>query len=250
MVTGEPVRLVLVHHAGGSRLLYHGWARHLPASWQITAADAPGRGLAHHLPLPHDLDDVAEPLAARIAAAPPMPLALFGHSMGAAVAARVVALIARRGGPAPLWLGLSGWAARRTADRASVAAMSDDELADLLTSMGGTPRQLLADTGLWRYLMPSLRADLCALAGFDPFADRAWLDVPLSLFTGRDDPSVGEAHLAALGAAARRLAQVHVHPGGHFYLTERAAQVTAQIVHDVRTALAAAPDPRLTTREV
>lgn len=251
MVTRDrPVRLVLAHHAGGSRLAYRGWDKHLPADWEVLALDAPGRGLAHDRPLTHDLDQVAATLLDRALDGLDRPLAFFGHSMGAAVVSRMAALLLARGGPAPVWLGLSGWTARPGRGSSEVERMTDEQLLGVLRGIGGTPQGLLADPELRQLVLPALRADLAALAGFDPLADPAWLGVPLSVFGGRDDPGVAEARLAALGAAAPRLVGVHVHPGGHFYLAERREEVARQIVHDVRAASpAAAPhDPQLTTR--
>ncbi|GAA3029395.1 thioesterase [Actinokineospora globicatena] len=249
MVTHPPVRLVLLHHAGGSRLAYRGWERHLPVEWEVRALDAPGRGLAHGLPLAPRVDDMALSLLDRALDGLDRPLALFGHSMGAAVAARMAGLLRAGAGPAPVWLGLSGWTARPGRGRAVAEAMTDDEVVDLVAGLGGTPSEGLGDP-LWRRMvLPALRADLAAMAGFDPLVDTDWLHVPVSVFGGRDDPAVSQARLAALGAAAHRLVGVHVHPGGHFYLTERAGVLAGQITDDIREALRATTrDPRLTTR--
>ncbi|MBM7774864.1 surfactin synthase thioesterase subunit [Actinokineospora baliensis] len=236
-MTGTPVRLVLTHHAGGSRLAYRGWDRHLPADWEVLALDAPGRGLAHRQPLLDRVEDIADALLDRAVDGLDRPLALFGHSMGAAVAARMAGRLRAGAGPAPVWLGLSGWTARPGRGRAAADAMTDDEVLDLVDSLGGTSRDLLRDPLSRRMLLPALRADLTATARFDPMADPGWLDVPLSVFGGRDDPAVSQARLAALGAAAKRLVGVHVHPGGHFYLAERPAELAGQITDDIGRAL-------------
>jgi surfactin synthase thioesterase subunit len=232
----RPVRLVLTHHAGGSRLAYRGWEKYLPADWEVLALDAPGRGLAHEQPPAANLDEVAAALLDRALGGLDRPLALFGHSMGAAVASRMAGLLLAKGGPEPVWLGLSGWTARRGRGQA-VDVMTDEQFLDLLHGMGGTPPGLLIDPALRQLVLPALRADLAALEGFDPLGDTAWLGVPISVFGGRDDPWVTEARLAALGAAARRLVGVHVHPGGHFYLADRPSEVARQIAHDVLSAM-------------
>ncbi|WNV87751.1 alpha/beta fold hydrolase [Umezawaea sp. Da 62-37] len=252
MVIGDQgVRLVLAHHAGGSRLAYRGWEEHLPDDWEVLALDVPGRGLAHDRPPARDLDEVAAALLDRALDGLDRPLALFGHSMGAAVVSRMAGLLLAGCGPAPVWLGLSGWTARPGRGRAGVEAMTDGQFLDLLADMGGTPPGLLADPALRRFVLPALRADLAVLEEFDPVGDTTWLETPISVFGGRDDPGATEARLAGLAAAARRLIGVHVHPGGHFYLAERPGEIARQIVHDVRSAQRATAtpnDPQLITR--
>ena len=250
MVTCEPVRLVLLHHAGGSRLLYRGWASHLPKAWDIIVPDAPGRGFAHNSPLPDSIDDIAAPIAEQIAVAEPMPLGIFGHSMGAAVAVRVTTLLAEQGAPAPFWLGLSAWSGEPRHSTNTMVGTSEDQLTDLLLQIGGTPTRMLTEPTLRRLILPILRADLTALSKFDPRSDLDWLEVPISLFAGRDDAANDLDWQVQMKTAARMLIGTHVHPGDHFYLTDRAAKVAAQIVDDMRIALGLTPAPHLTTRRV
>lgn len=238
MTVSDPgVRLVLAHHAGGSRLLYRGWERRLPAGWEVVALDAPGRGFEHDVPASRDIDGIVDSALDRVLDGLDRPLALFGHSMGAAVVSRMANRLHGAGAAEPVWLGLSGWAAQPGVGAAAVRAMSDDDVRRFLSVRDGTPAPLLHDPDFWPLICPLLRANLEALARFDPMAGRAWLELPLSLFGGRDDPQPTGAQLAVLGSRAQRLVATHVHPGGHFYLTDAAGDVTQQIASDIDTAL-------------
>lgn len=235
------MRLVLLHHAGGSRLLYRGWERWLPASWQVVALDFPGRGRRSDRAPVRDIDAIAEHVLDEALTGLDGPLALFGHSMGAAVAAHVTNRLVHGAGQMPAWLGVSGWDARRPD---SFDGMSDAELHERLIALGGTPPALLTDPDHWRLLAPVLSADLAVVASGDPGAGGGWLQVPLSLFGGRGDVVAGPQRMAELAARARRLVGLHLHDGGHFYLTERPGAVARQIAADV--AAAATPPHRRT----
>jgi surfactin synthase thioesterase subunit len=236
------VRLVLLHHAGGSRLIFQGWQRWLPGHWEVIAPDAPGRGQRHDVPLVRDIDALVDHVLGEALAGLDGPLALFGHSMGAAVAAALTNRLLAGAGPAPAWLGLSGWGAQRSDD---ADELTDDELRARLLALGGTQAEFLADPGYWRLLRPLLRADLAVLAGHELDASRDWLDVPLSVFGGRSDTVARPDRLTALAGAARRLVGLHLYPGGHFYLNDHASDVARQVAADVL----AATDAMTSTKE-
>jgi surfactin synthase thioesterase subunit len=231
------VRLILLHHAGGSRLNFRGWRRWLPGHWEILAPDAPGRGLRYDVPPVRDIDALVDYVLGETLAGLDGPLAIFGHSMGAAVAAALTNRLLAGAGPAPAWLGVSGWDAQRSDDVDELTdELTDDELRARLLALGGTQTELLTDPGYWRLLAPLLRADLAVMAGHEPDANRDWLDVPLSVFGGRSDAIADPDRLTALAGAARRLVGLHLYPGGHFYLNHRTGDVARQIAADVLAA--------------
>jgi surfactin synthase thioesterase subunit len=246
-MVSPPVRLVLLHHAGGSRLFYRGWERWLPASWEVLALDAPGRGFQHGKPAVTGIGAMVDFVLDQVVDGADRPVALFGHSMGALVAAEVTNRLLDGAGPAPVWLGLSGWDAQRPAEArvpGGIATLSDDDLRAQVLAMGGTPAQLLADPELWRLVGPLLRADLSVVASYDPAVDRSWLNVPLSLFGGRDDRVAPASRLTELAQAADRPTGLHLYQGGHFYLTEHAGDVARRVSGAVRSTLAGAMTSR------
>jgi surfactin synthase thioesterase subunit len=227
------VRLVLLHHAGGSRLNFQGWQRWLPSRWEVITPDAPGRGLRYDVPPVRNIDTLVDYVLGETLVGLDGPLAIFGHSMGAAVAAALTNRLLAGVGPAPVWLGVSGWDAQRADD---VDELTDDELRARLLALGGTQAELLTDPGYWRLLGPLLRADLAVMASHEPDANRGWLNVPLSVFGGRSDAVADPDRLTALAGAAGRLAGLHLYPGGHFYLNHRTGDVARQITADVLAA--------------
>jgi surfactin synthase thioesterase subunit len=79
-------RLFVLHHAGGSHVLYRRWAAGLPDTWDVRLLDAPGHGLLPDLPRIDDAHRLADFLLRGVESELDRPYALFGHVMGALVA--------------------------------------------------------------------------------------------------------------------------------------------------------------------
>ncbi|WP_254716813.1 thioesterase II family protein [Actinomadura sp. WMMB 499] len=115
MVRPRPVRdpelrLVVFHHAGGSSAAYVPLVRALPGDWELLLLDLPGRGRLHRAPPETDMAALVAAATAEVMAWTGPPVALFGHSLGAIVAAETARSL-RACGVRPSWLGVSGRAA-------------------------------------------------------------------------------------------------------------------------------------------
>ncbi|WP_370415607.1 thioesterase II family protein [Streptomyces fradiae] len=237
---GEPFTLLLTHHAGGSAAAFAPLLRHLPAGWRLLAVDLPGRLMALGEGGCRTTAEAVEwlaPLTRRVLDAPRAgSYGVFGHSMGALIAYELARELSRDGDP-PVWVGLSGAPAPgHRPERAQRHLWTRERLTAFLRELGGTPEEVLAVPDLVGPMVEALRGDLSIVDTYEEHPGPP-LGVPLSLFTGADDP-VAHPGLAApwaghtTGPTAR-----HSWPGGHFYLFEHAAEVSARIAHDVADAL-------------
>ncbi|MBY8887075.1 alpha/beta hydrolase [Streptomyces sp. PTM05] len=83
--TGAPT-LVFLHYWGGSAATWDAVVERLPATRRTVRYDQRGWGAARELPGPHDLDALADDLAAVVTALGTRRYVLVGHSMGGKVA--------------------------------------------------------------------------------------------------------------------------------------------------------------------
>ena len=166
-----------------------------------------------------------------------IPFALFGHSMGAPLAAEVAHGLAARGLPQPCRLIVSGRRPPRLPDPLPpLSGLSDpDFVAEIKRRYDGIPHEILANPDLLAMLLPALRADIVALETHRPPA-RPPLNCPISAFGGADDALAPRAHLDAWRDETASTFDVRVFPGGHFYLETERAAVLAQHLRDVRAA--------------
>ncbi|MEV1065352.1 thioesterase domain-containing protein [Streptomyces sp. NPDC050263] len=230
-------RLLCFPHAGGTAHLFHGWPAHLPDDVELLAVRYPGRQdrLAERCieDMTELADAVTDALTDTRAPYTDLPLALFGHSMGSAVAYEVALRLEARG-LRPAQLLVSGRAAPHRALPPGVRDGDDEALLATVRGLGDHQTEVYDIPELRELLLPALRADYRLIETYRP--DRPLpLRTPVTAYTGRDDtscpaPSVGAwAELTEPGRFALRS-----FPGDHFYLVPREAELVADIVTRIR----------------
>jgi surfactin synthase thioesterase subunit/acyl carrier protein len=234
------VRLFMFHHAGGSHLLYRGWAEHFPEDWELCLLEAPGRGQLQALPLIDDCDRLVEYFHTAIAPLLDRPFGFFGHSMGSLIAYQLTRRLLREGDPLPSWLGVSAYGAPLGEAGADGRPhlMPDDELRGWLRNAGGSPPELLDDDDVWCKFSPIFRSDFKVVDTWSPPPIPEPLPVPLSVFGGRRDRVIGEANLLSWRAFTTHFRGLEMYEGDHFYLMNHRRPLALAITAAMRSATA------------
>lgn len=263
---GASWRVVVCPHAGGSASYYRRLVTPpgrgdagVPGSGspfagapfagapEVVAVQYPGRETRFGEPFATTVTDLLGDVAAPVRAllADDVPTVLIGHSLGASVAVRIADGLGA--GTAPDLLVVSGRSAR--ADHPGTAARAgevgcvvgpvlrdDAGLRAWITTLGGTPPELLADDEFFALHARVLRADL---AVHDSLAARTGeardVTTPLLLLAGSDDVASPPESVAPWALRARAGVRRRVLEGGHFFVGERPREV----IEALRVALAA-----------
>ena len=215
-----PVRLLCLPHAGGSASYYLPMARALAPGADVLAVQYPGRHDRHAEPPLGSVRELAELIVSALAEDDDRPLALFGHSMGAVVGYEVALRLEAAGrGPARLFAsGRRAPSAARPGE--DLHKRSDAELLRAVHRLSGTDDRVLEDEDLLRMVLPPLRGDYRAIETYEPrTGDR--LGCPVTVLTGEDDPVTTVAEARAWAGHTTGPFDLHVFPGGHFYLNDR-----------------------------
>ncbi|MFF1493620.1 thioesterase II family protein [Streptomyces sp. NPDC058304] len=240
--TRPDLRLFVLHHAGGSHLLYRHWPAELPDTWDVTLLDAPGHGLLLDQPQIADAGRLADHLLRIIE--PGLtggPYALFGHSMGALLTYEITRRAVDRGLPLPVWIGVSARTAPQPAGpRNRYHQLPDAELRTRLKLLGGTPDAVFDDPDLWALFEPVIRADLRLVETWRPAPGAGPLPVALSAYAGGEDHSASPARMTGWEEHTEHFLGLRVFDGGHFYFQDDPGPLLRQIERDATTALAAA----------
>lgn len=229
----EEFTCFFLHHAGGSSAGFLATARHFPPQWRLRAVDFPGRGAAAQEPPCRSTAEAVERLAPAFRREVDGPFAVFGHSMGALVGYELTRELERIG-LAPLWLGVSAMPApalvsTRFPDRRDL--WSREQLVAFMRELGGTPDEMLEDADMVDYMVQILRNDLTVVDTY-AYEDGPPLGVPLSVFSGAQDPLATPEMVDGWRAYSAAPVRFHSLPGGHFYLFEQAELLAAQVAED------------------
>jgi pyochelin biosynthetic protein PchC len=209
-------------HAGGSASAYRSWPALLPADVDMLAVQYPGRQDRLAEPCLVAMDQLADAIVTALAPFYDLPLALFGHSMGASLAHEVALRLPE---PPRLLLVSSRLPPRH---RPRIEAWDDEALlADVHTLDPGS-QAILADPDMRALMLPSIRADYRLADTYRPSPDPV-VGAPVVAYAGDQDPSVSVWQLRAWSEITLFRFETVIFPGNHFYLRP---QVTG-LVEDI-----------------
>ncbi|MER7169269.1 alpha/beta fold hydrolase [Micromonospora sp. NPDC000207] len=230
---GSPIRLVALPHAGGSAGFFHQWARLLPRGVELWAVQYPGRQDRAGEPCATRMSELVEPVVAALAPVAGPDLAVFGHSMGAAVAVEVTRELERRTGRPLARLFVSGRPAPHLQPPTDVHGGGDEALLADLRRLGGTDESVLGDGTLRDLVLPALRADYRLIETYQPDGSVV-VDTPVTALCGDSDPEVTPEQAEAWRGYTRGEFRARVLPGDHFYLVEKPVAMVRQVLADLR----------------
>lgn len=229
------LRLYCFPHSGGPAGEYLFWADGLPGC-EVWGVQAPGRGSRTGEKPFTAMRELVRTLADEVTFTG--PYALFGHSLGAAVAYELALELRARGRELPQRLFVSAHEAPHLHEGdMSLVELDDEALIDAVEQRyDPIPPELREDPEWLAMLCEGLRADLRIVAGYrhtraDP------LPVPITAMGGTEDPVVSPAALAAWEAYTTASFRLRTYPGGHFYFRELEHDVHDHLTADLaRTA--------------
>lgn len=188
--------------------------------------------------------DCAEMVRALAAAVVPLfdlPVAFFGHSLGALLAFEVSRTLRQEIGISPRHLIVSGRRAPHIHDTDRPLHEADDtDLIAYLREQGGTPLEILDNRELLNMALPALRADLRLLKSHR-FVDGEPLGCPISVYGGRTDPESAHGWLEAWCRHTTAGCAVQLMPGGHFFIHSEQRDFLARIAAELSGVIRPSP---------
>ncbi|MER5750813.1 alpha/beta fold hydrolase [Streptomyces sp. NPDC002088] len=210
-------RLLCFPFAGGGATAFRTWPGLLADVADVHAVRLPGREERHREPLATDLDALAREVADAVSDWCLPPYALYGHSMGARLAHRVVHVLAERDLPLPGMLVVAAHRApHQPAPLPLTHTLPREELIRKIAEYGATPRELLDNREILDFFLPVIRADFALSETAEEHSPRP-LDVPILALGGEDDVPVGMEELNAWSLHTTAAFRIRRFPGGHFF---------------------------------
>ncbi|MEU0480271.1 alpha/beta fold hydrolase [Streptosporangium sp. NPDC006013] len=235
------LRLICLPHAGGGASFYRPWATLLPPEIELWGIQYPGREDRFEDPPVDRMDELVTAVTDALVPLLDRPYALFGHSMGSAVAWEVAHDLRRREALGPRRLFVSGREAPGTATVGEVHRQSDDLLCRELQRLGGTSDDVLADPDLRPVVLGCVRNDYRLIETYRPIP-RPPLRCPIEVFTGEADPELtpqsGRDRAGGWADLTTARTEIHTFPGDHFYLGPRRQEVVTAVLRRLDPSLA------------
>jgi surfactin synthase thioesterase subunit len=222
-LAGADIRLFCFHHAGGAASAYNAWQEELGPRVSVLPVQLPGRERRAAEPRFTDIDALVADLDRGLDPLLDAPYAFYGHSMGAIVAYNLALLRAARGRSLPVRLMVGAYPPPHLlAPITDALNLSDEQLTRWLLDIGGMSELMLGYPDWVRSALALLRDDLRVCQSHQPPGDRP-LPCPIDVFAGDRDPLLALDTVAGWSPHTTAECQVHVIPGGHFFLHESSA---------------------------
>ncbi len=222
------VRLVCLPYAGGGANIYRPWRASLPPTVELCLAQLPGREVRFKEPALTQVAPIVDAVTEALRALAPLPLVIFGHSMGALLAFELTRRLERDGGFELAHLCVSGRAAPHVRDREPMHALPEAEFLSAVRRLNGTPEEVFASAELMKLVTPILRSDF-AVDETHHVEPGAEVRCPLLAIGGTRDGLVPAGGLEAWQQYTRGAFQAAWCEGDHFFLNHNRAALLAHL---------------------
>lgn len=215
-------RLICFPWAGGGSIHYARWGNILNSSVEVLAVKLPGRESRAKEPFFLNMQQIVdEVIAVLLPLMREKPFALFGHSFGALTSFAVADTLKKVHNIEPVHVFLSGASApysEACQKYTKRSEMSDEDFLRWMTSIGGTPPELLSNPEVMKLFLPALKADLRVVENYRcSRPELPFLSCPITCFDGKDDIP---HDLQAWKKMTSGEFTVKILEGSHFYLKE------------------------------
>ncbi|MFD3524101.1 thioesterase II family protein [Streptomyces sp. NPDC058653] len=224
-------QLVCLPHAGGSAPFFLPMTKSLSPETDVLAVQYPGRQDRRDEKGIPSIPRLADAVARELLEWADRPMTLFGHSMGASVAFEVARRL-RDADVEVLGLIVSGRCAPPCRCIARRRLFTDEDILRNVRKLSGTDSEVLGDEDVVRMILPALRNDYSAVLSYRS-EPGATVPYPIVSLMGDSDPQVPVIDARPWADHTESTFDMHVFPGGHFYLNDQHADVARTVRHHI-----------------
>jgi surfactin synthase thioesterase subunit len=228
--------LLCIPFAGAGAGAFRNWGRLLPDFVEAYAVQLPGREDTLALSPMIDWLPMQKALFEAVARLPALPLAIFGHSLGAVMALELARWMNAANPRRLRHLFVAGrpWPGLPTGERADLVTLDDDAFIAALDKQYGSLTSSLSHPEIRELTLPTLRADI-RLLDSHRYVSGIPLECPLTVYGGTGDPATSAENLDAWRRESNGPFRVAMFDGEHFFLETQRDALIVDIAESLRT---------------
>ncbi|MDP7034005.1 MAG: alpha/beta fold hydrolase [Planctomycetota bacterium] len=228
------LRLLGIPYAGGGSAVFQDWHDAFDSRIEFGAVLLPGRERRWKEPARKSVRSLANSLATALEPSLSVPLALYGHSMGALIAFELARELGRRGfsQPVHVFLGARCSPEHKSQDSPIHRLPRDEFVAALTERYDSIPEEIRNEPEILDVFLPSLRADITLNETYvcDPAPP---LFGAITALIGSDDLWTSKATCEKWSLQTAGSFRLLTLPGGHFFLREHPSLLFEEIGRDL-----------------
>lgn len=214
-------------YAGGNCQSFSQWK--MGSRIRVIPILLPGRASRVSEPLIDDMKTLVDEIYAVMSPYLDTPYILFGHSLGSQIAFELTRKFRMANHDLPRHFIASARRGPSTIKRnIEISNMNDAEFINYLTSLKGTPKEVLQNPDLMSMYLPMLKTDF-KLAFDYQYTKGPVLNCPLTVFKGEHDETANHEDMLGWQLDFEQPMNLVEFEGGHFFIDEQIQQVAKAV---------------------
>lgn len=228
------MRLLCFPYSGRGASFFYPWVKEFPESIDVCSIQLPGRESRLDEPLCEDFAQLVSDITEAITPNLDLPVAFFGHCLGALLAFEVTRQLRKENLPLPSVLSVSGISAPQVPVSSNpIHELPDAEFLEEMKNFNGISNEMIQNSEWRRIFIPILRADLTLSESYFYKLGQP-LDIPILAYAGKFDSSVSPDEVAEWKQQTTQSFLLRVFPGDHFFLQDFRKELISTLLEDLR----------------
>jgi len=223
----DSIQLFCIPYAGGSATMYNSWKKYLDKKIILMPIELAGKGLRLKENMYDSFGEAVEDLYKYITINISCSnYAIFGHSMGSALAYELAKKITYNNIQLPSHLFLSGRNAPHKSNKnLKLHKLSNEKLTIELLKLGGLPPDLTDNQDFIDYYLPIVRRDLKLIENYKFNKNVNPLNIVFTILSGTNDQSTSKSGILGWKNLSLKSCEFNTINGNHFFVHNKIEDV-------------------------
>jgi surfactin synthase thioesterase subunit len=224
------MKLFCLPYAGGSAMIYKNknWERYLDDSIELVPIELAGRGIRYSEKLYGNFNEAVDDIYNLIKGdLDKTDYAIYGHSMGSLLAYELYYKIKQlKNKSSPRHMFFSGiQPPHLKINHKMIHHLPDKEFEEEIIGLGGTPKEIFENKEVFKFFLPTLRADFKIIEKYNYVEKRDKIDCAITILIGRED-KLTKSNIVEWKIQTQSDCNIYSFQGDHFFINSNVERIT------------------------